>query len=519
MGKMKKRIVMVLAVILIITGIQSYESNAAAPLHLSGAAHVQTYSDMTGKIINENGTDTLVLGTRGQGKRVEQITINLENNTNYKGSIEYRVHRQTYGWTDWVKNGNPAGTTGEGKRLEAIEIRLTGELAEHYDVRYSAHAQSYGDAQGWVYNGALAGTTGEAKRLEEIKVQIIPKGMISQEQVSYRVHRQTYGWEPAWAYDGKISGTTGQAKRLEGITIDIKGNMYDGGITYRTHVQSYGWLDWVSNGTMSGTQGESKRLEAIEIKLTGEMEKQYDIYYRVHAQSFGWMGWVKNGSPAGTSGYGYRLEAIQVVLVKKGSAAPAASYDGATQDSSNGYSDKEDAAEQVPAPPAEEKAVWHEPKYQTVKIFKCSDCKRVFKNKTDIENHFIEYTDDNCDGDYTETDERYLIQDGYYEYSQPGKTFVPAEFQMQWITDEEEYIEENVPVYEMREFAMCLQCKERFYGEDGNVSSRLTEHLKYRKDCWSYTVTSELEQVGTRDVVHPELGHWSKVMIKSGYSK
>ena len=31
---------------------------------------------------------------------------------------------QTYGWQDWVKNGEMAGTSGEAKRLEAIEIKL-----------------------------------------------------------------------------------------------------------------------------------------------------------------------------------------------------------------------------------------------------------------------------------------------------------------------------------------------------------------------------------------------------------
>ncbi|MBQ8165479.1 MAG: hypothetical protein IJZ96_00425, partial [Lachnospiraceae bacterium] len=66
-----------------------------------------------------------------------------------EGSIEYRVHRQTYGWTDWVNAGQPAGTTGESKRLEGIQIRLTGELAEHYSVKYRVHIQTYGWEQGW----------------------------------------------------------------------------------------------------------------------------------------------------------------------------------------------------------------------------------------------------------------------------------------------------------------------------------------------------------------------------------
>lgn len=246
------------------------------------------------KIQNQNGMQTLVLGTRGLAKRVESITVNFVNNTGYTGTLQYRVHRQTFGWTNWINAGNPAGTTGLGKRLEGIQMRLTGELAEYYDVRYCAHIQTYGDNQGWVYNGALAGTTGEAKRLEEIRVQIVPKKSISiKPSVSYRVHRQTYGWENVWAQDGAVSGTTGQGKRLEGISITVNDNEYSGGITYQTHVQSYGWMDWVSNGEMSGTQGQAKRLEAIRIKLTGQLANYYDVYYQVHSQTYGWLGWVK----------------------------------------------------------------------------------------------------------------------------------------------------------------------------------------------------------------------------------
>lgn len=297
-------------------------SKAAGTITLSGIAHVQTYGNKAATVTNQSGIQTLVLGTRGMGKRVESVTINMGNRTGYSGTLEYRVHRQTYGWTGWIKAGNPAGTTGQGKRLEAIEMRLTGALASHYDVRYRAHIQTYGDNQGWVYNGALAGTTGEAKRLEEIQVQIIPKSSVqARPSVSYRVHRQTYGWEKTWAKDGGNSGTTGEGKRLEGISITVNDNQYGGGIKYQTHVQSYGWMDWVSNGEMSGTQGEAKRLEAIRIKLTGELANHYDVYYRVHVQTYGWLQWVKNGECAGTYGKSKRLESIQIKLTAKTSGS------------------------------------------------------------------------------------------------------------------------------------------------------------------------------------------------------
>ncbi len=303
-------------------------------ISMSGVAHVQTYG-------NKNATwnnNTLTLGTTGQGKRLESITIKLENKTGLTGGIQYRVHRQTYGWTSWKSNGTAAGTTGEAKRLEAIQLKLTGELAEKYSIRYRVHIQTYGWKQGWQYDGALAGTTGEAKRLEALEIQIVPKE--SSMGVTYRVHRQTYGWETDWKKNGAVSGTTGQAKRLEGITIALTGNEYSGSITYSTHVQTYGWMDPVSDGWMSGTSGQAKRLEAIKIRLSGEVADYYDIYYRVHAQSYGWLGWAKNGNPAGTAGYAKRLEAIQIVLVPKGAGAPSNNYNGVKSTNAKAYISK-----------------------------------------------------------------------------------------------------------------------------------------------------------------------------------
>ena len=332
MGKIVKRLMTMLtgfAMMLGVLFIPAHESKAEGSYSFSGVAHIQTYGDKAG---TWDGT-TLKLGTTGQSKRMESVTLKFENNTGYDGSIEYRVHRQTYGWTDWAGNGQAAGTTGEGKRLEGIQIRLTGELAEHYDVRYRVHIQTYGDSQGWVYNGALAGTTGESKRLERLQVQIIPKSVVTGEpSVSYRVHRQTYGWEQFGKKDGKVSGTTGQGKRLEGIEIFLSGgNRYSGNICYQTHVQTYGWeTDWKKDGQMSGTSGKAKRLEAVRIYLTGEIGDYYDVYYRVHAQSYGWLSWACNGQMAGTAGQSKRLEAIQIVLVKKGNPVPGATYNGVT---------------------------------------------------------------------------------------------------------------------------------------------------------------------------------------------
>ena len=284
--------------------------------------HVQTYGWQEWV---ENGE---MSGTSGESKRLEAIEIKLDNSS-YSGSIEYSTHVQTYGWQDPVVDGALSGTSGESKRLEAIKINLTGDIANYYDVYYRVHAQTYGWLD-WAKNGEVAGTAGLSKRLEGIEIVLVVKGEAAPgdtdrpyvtKEIGYSTHVQTYGWQ-ATKYNGEVSGTSGESKRLEAIKINLVDPLYDGSIEYTTHVQTYGWQDYVSDGELSGTSGESKRLEAIRIRLKGDMADKYDVYYRVHAQNIGWMGWAKNGQAAGTAGYSYRLEAIQIILVKKGADAP-----------------------------------------------------------------------------------------------------------------------------------------------------------------------------------------------------
>lgn len=523
MKKGIKRIVTAaLAAVLMVTQLPVMNSKAAAGISIYGKAHVQTYGDTNGKIVKENGIDTLVLGTRGEAKRVESMTINLQNESGYTGTIQYRVHRQTYGWTNWLTAGQPAGTTGEAKRLEAIQMRLTGELAQHYDIRYQVHIQTYGDNQGWVYNGALAGTTGEAKRLEEVKIQIIPK-IDEAASINYRVHRQTYGWETRWAKDGSVSGTTGQAKRLEAISIDARSS-YNGSVEYQTHVQTYGWMDWVSDGTLSGTSGQAKRLEAIRIRLTGELAQHYDIYYRVHAQTFGWMGWAKNGESAGTAGYGKRLEAIQIMLVKKGAAAPGATVKGITQTTSKSFNDANASGStenpgnnQSSTKPSTDtsKPTWIAEQTVTVTYYQCDSCNNIYRTKEELEQHFAFWDPKyhvicSCGVNKagTKRTETFTVRDGYWSNEQ-----APETRKVVWVATEPAYTETK-EIVEMVPYSYCFMCKKRFYKDDiaadGEYISDHTYNHIMNGDPYSNIIDGEKERrvVGTETVTEPEYGYY-----------
>ncbi len=54
---------------------------------------------------------------------MEGISITVNDNE-YSGGITYQTHVQSYGWMDWVSNGEMSGTQGQAKRLEAIRIQL-----------------------------------------------------------------------------------------------------------------------------------------------------------------------------------------------------------------------------------------------------------------------------------------------------------------------------------------------------------------------------------------------------------
>lgn len=130
--------------------------------------HVQTYG------WQNYVRDGQMSGTSGESKRLEGIRIRLTDQA-YGGSVQYRTHVQTYGWQDYVQNGAMSGTEGQAKRLEAIQIRLTGAMASYYDIYYRVHCQTFG-WMGWAKNNEPAGTAGYAKRLEGIEICLVEKG-------------------------------------------------------------------------------------------------------------------------------------------------------------------------------------------------------------------------------------------------------------------------------------------------------------------------------------------------------
>lgn len=118
------------------------------------------------------------------------------------GNMKYRVHQQSYGWEDWVSEGQVAGVAGQAKRIEAIQIDPCGK-----QITVKAHIQGIGwKDYGIITKDTVIGTTGQGKRLEAIEIH----------GAKIKTHIQTLGWADNYS---NLQGTVGLGKRIEAIEI------------------------------------------------------------------------------------------------------------------------------------------------------------------------------------------------------------------------------------------------------------------------------------------------------------
>ena len=126
-----------------------------------------------------------------------------------KPDLQYKVHIQDKGWTNWIGTGSVAGTTGENKRIEAIILQGNNGL----NLSYRVHMQDKGWSN-WVGNGQVAGTTGEKRRIEAIEIK-------SNKVLEVQEHIQDVGWMPKSRGTNIRIGTEGKCLKIEAFKINI----------------------------------------------------------------------------------------------------------------------------------------------------------------------------------------------------------------------------------------------------------------------------------------------------------
>ena len=86
------------------------------PIELIYGGHFQGTGD-------DNGVSTgQILGTVGQGRRMEQLWIEITGKYKDQYSVYYKIHQQDRGWSEWYRDGQKVGS--RGKRIEAVKIKI-----------------------------------------------------------------------------------------------------------------------------------------------------------------------------------------------------------------------------------------------------------------------------------------------------------------------------------------------------------------------------------------------------------
>lgn len=124
-------------------------------------------------------------------------------------TLQYKVHVQDEGWSDYKNAGDIAGTTGENKRIEAIILKANNGL----DISYRVHMENLGWSE-WVTNGQIAGTTGQSRRIEAIEIK-------ANKTLEVQEHIQNVGWMPSSKGSEIHIGTEGKSLRLEAFKINV----------------------------------------------------------------------------------------------------------------------------------------------------------------------------------------------------------------------------------------------------------------------------------------------------------
>lgn len=165
----------------------------------------------------ENGKVYTIEGNRSD--KVQQYEYDIDDwhiygyaQPNYEeevSDLQYKVHLEEIGWTDYINAGEVAGTTGESRRMEAIILQGNNGL----DLKYRVHMEELGWSD-WVNNGEIAGTIGESRRIEAIEIEC-------NRPLEVQEHIEQVGWMPTSKGNHIKIGTEGKALRLEAFKINI----------------------------------------------------------------------------------------------------------------------------------------------------------------------------------------------------------------------------------------------------------------------------------------------------------
>ena len=117
--------------------------------------------------------DGQTAGTTGYKKRLEGFWIDLRKlREKYpQAKLSAKVHIQGTGWVRYanVEHDTLLGTTGQGKRIEAVELTLTGVPGKNIYIQL--HLAGHGWT-GWIPGGFASGSTGIGTAVEAVRFKV-----------------------------------------------------------------------------------------------------------------------------------------------------------------------------------------------------------------------------------------------------------------------------------------------------------------------------------------------------------
>lgn len=188
------------------------KSNAATPYKLSGKFWTKGSSSQKGSF--KNGA---ILFQAKNNKELRKICIQFENNTEYKGSLMYKVKTSDKKWSSYAKHNTILGN--KDSYIERIQIKLTGDMAKNYHIFYRTKLKGEGWL-GWSFDGRSAGSTGAGNRITGLQIILVKKwpacslekwnGIKSDEQHACICYKKTpssssqhqHEWKPVFLKSG-----------------------------------------------------------------------------------------------------------------------------------------------------------------------------------------------------------------------------------------------------------------------------------------------------------------------------
>ncbi len=147
--------------------------------------------EMVGNGVEAGGTGT-----------ISAFNVDLGDELKARGSIQYRIHSENKGWSDWANEGQTIGDDTNG--IQAIRMKLTGQLPYYYEIFYRVHVPGVGWS-GWGNNGTPAGSEGFGRNISILQIYIAPAGKLPPGGTLDNVFNQTKWAWPVPGYTGIAS--------------------------------------------------------------------------------------------------------------------------------------------------------------------------------------------------------------------------------------------------------------------------------------------------------------------------